>query len=318
VDGYDLLLVAGGLALLLITLGQGLLERLNLNSSYLYLAVGLLAGPLEEESSDDEAEDRFGLSSEAGLNDGFAFPFVYLGLYLTLRPDEWREWIVPWIARDLLYAVLVALPAGWYLGRLCGRYFVSRAGGEEVSRKRRLFVPLALLLFTYGLVEVLGGYGFLAAFTGGLGLRHAFHRGEESETLDRFASFSESLDELVKAAVLVMVGALVPWSTFGRIGWPLLGFALLLILVIRPAITLLATAGGGFGWFERLYWGWFGIRGIGSIYYLSYALGEGLERAEAETLFAITLAAVLVSVLVHGPSVRPVLERFEGKRAVEE
>jgi len=409
-EPYDVLLLGLGLTLLVITLGRKLFERLNLNTTYAYIALGIgagpllldlapddalsaipvlkrlaeaaviislivlgirigrpitwwgwqstvrlilivmpatiaavaltgmwllglalgpavllgailaptdpiLAGPLEEESRADEAEDRFGLSSEAGLNDGFAFPFVYLGLYLTLAPDEWRSWVGAWLLLDVVWAIGLALPVGWFAGHLCGRMYVKGMARDEVSHRRRLFVPLALLLFTYGLVEMLGAYGFLAAFTAGLAFPRAL---QDDAALDPFANFTESVDELAKVAVLVLVGALLPWSDLLDLGWPLLAFALLLILTIRPGLTLLATAGGRFRILDRVYWGWFGIRGIGSIYYLSYALDRGIDGAAASALFSIVLGTVLISVLLHGLSVRPFLEHLEGRTEVEE
>jgi sodium/hydrogen antiporter len=410
-DAYDLLLVLVGLTLLAITLGAHLMERLNLNSSYLYLLVGvaagplllglgpddplqaipvlervaelaviislivlglrigrplswqgwrstsrlillvmpatiaavaglaillfglalgpavllgailaptdpILAGPLEEESTEEDPEDRFGLSSEAGLNDGFAFPFVYLGLYLTLRPDEWTAWMGAWLLWDLLFAVGLGLPAGWFLGRACGRLYVRLLRRDHVSHKRRRFVPLALLFAAYGAVEALGGYGFLAAFTAGLGFRRAFQ--DHPDQLTPFADFTESVDELAKAAVLVLMGALIPWTAIWALRGPLLAFALALLLVLRPGLTLLATLGGGFRGGDRAYWAWFGIRGIGSVYYLSYALRVGPERPELELLLVITLATVLASIFAHGLSVRPYLARFRGVESVEE
>jgi sodium/hydrogen antiporter len=272
----------------------------------------ILAGPLEEKSSEDESEDRFGLSSEAGLNDGLAFPFVYLGLYLTLSPEPWASWIGYWFFGDLLYAVAIALPVGWILGRQSGRLYLRSMAQDQVSRKRRLFVPLAVLLFVYGLVEVLGAYGFLASFTAGLGFRRAL---SNEDVLDAFADFSESLDEVAKAAVLIFVGALLPWAQFGALGWPLLAFALTLILIIRPLATWIATAGGGFSHRDRLYWAWFGLRGIGSIYYLSYALDRGVDDSAATALFTIATGTVVVSILLHGASLRPFLKHF-GERAV--
>jgi sodium/hydrogen antiporter len=276
----------------------------------------ILAGPLEEHSLDDESEDRFGLSSEAGFNDGFAFPFIYLGLYATLSLAEWRSWIGYWVVMDLLYAVVLALPVGWYLGLFCGRWFLERASKGEVSEKRLDFVPLALLLAVYGLVEALGAYGFLAAFTTGLGLRRALD--EEHEQLGRLANFTEAVDGLLKAVLLVMLGALLRLEDFLPLGWPLLLFPLLVILLIRPALTYAATARGNFDRSDRIYWSWFGIRGLGSIYYLSYALDNGIEEPLAGTLFAITVATILASALLHGFSLRPFIRRFEGEEDVEE
>jgi sodium/hydrogen antiporter len=409
--GYDLLLTFVGLALLLITLGRRLLERLNINSTYIYLFAGLLAGPLllglapedpltaapalervaemaviislvvlgirigrpiswdgwqatarliligmpltiiavtaaafwilglplgpavligaimaptdpilagplEEHSPEEDPEDEFGLSSEAGLDDGLAFPFIYLGLYLTLQPGEWQSWGVEWFLVDLAYAVGMALPLGWLAGRLCGDVYVKLARQDAVSHTRRLFVPLALLLAVYGLVEALGGYGFLAAFTAGHGFRHAFE--DHPDRLRAFADFTESVDELVKGAVLLMVGALMPWSELWAQKGHVLAFALTLILVLRPGLTLLATLGGRFTVEERGYWAWFGIRGIGSIYYLTYALGQGVEDDLARTLFIVVMGTVLVSIIVHGLSVRPVLARLKPGEPAEE
>jgi sodium/hydrogen antiporter len=407
---YDLLLAFAGVALLLITLGHGLLERLNINSTYVYLLVGvlagllldmapddpltalpvvervaeaavviglvvlgirigrpiswsgwqstvrlilivkpatmlgvaaagvwilglplgpavllaailaptdpILAGPLEEHSPEEDPEDEFGLSSEAGLNDGLAFPFVYLGIYLTLQPGGWEGWALEWLLVDLVYAVAVALPLGWLAGRFCGDAYVRLDQRDAVSHSRRLFVPLAMVLAIYGLIEALGGYGFLAAFTAGHGFRHAFE--DHPDRLRAFADFAESVDELAKGALLLMVGALIPWSGLWSLRWETLAFALVLMVILRPGLTMLATAGGRFTGEERVYWAWFGIRGIGSLYYLTYALGHGVEGAAAETLFIVTIGTVLASVLLHGLTVRPVLARLRPGEPAEE
>lgn len=275
----------------------------------------ILAGPLEEESPEEDPEDRFGLSTEAGINDGFAFPFIYLGLFLTFEP-EWTGWIGSWLAIDLLYGVGMALPLGWFAGRLCGDGYVRLVRKDAVSHKRRLFVPLALLFAVYGGVEALGGYGFLAAFSAGHGFRHAFE--DHPDRLAAFANFTESVDELAKAAVLILLGAMVPWDALWALRWQTLLFPLALILVLRPALTLLATARGGFTAGERTFWAWFGIRGIGSVYYLAYALGHEVDGAAAETLYVTTIGVVLVSVLVHGLSVRPIMARLHPGETVEE
>jgi sodium/hydrogen antiporter len=409
-EAYDALLLFTGAGLLLITLGRRLFERLNLSSSYIYLAIGILAGPalldlapgdpldavpllrrlaeaaviiglavlglrigrplswrgwrsttrlillvkpasitgltaagmwlldlplgpavvlaavlaptdpilagpLEQHDPEDQSEDRFGLSSEAGINDGFAFPFVYLGIHLTVLPGDWQAWGLRWLLLDLLYAVGAALPLGWLAGHACGRLYDRLMHRDGVSHKRRLFVPLALLLFAYGLVELLGAYGFLGVFAAGLAFRRAV---PDVESIRHFADFTESLDELAKAALLILFGALLPWPDMLALGWPGLAFALLLILVLRPGLVMLATVGGAFRMLDRVYWSWFGIRGIGSMFYLAFALDHGVEGPLAHTIFAATGVVVLASLVLHGLSVRPFLERFEGMAEVEE
>jgi sodium/hydrogen antiporter len=276
----------------------------------------ILAGPLEERSPEDEAEERFGLSSESGLNDGFAFPFVYLGFYLTTQRQEWQDWLAYWLVVDLLYAVAIAPPLGFLLGWATGRSYLRLSAAGTVSNKRRQFVPLALLLAVYGFVEVIGAYGFLAAFTAGLGFRRALQ--QETEALTYFSDFTDSIDDLVKAAALIMIGALLRWSDFVDVGWGVVLFPLLFILLIRPGLTWLATVGGGFSSVARAYWAWFGIRGIGSIYYLSYALVRGVEGDVARLLFTLTVATILVSSLLHSFSMRPILHRLEPGQVVEE
>lgn len=403
-DRYDLLLAAVGVALLITAIGKPLLDRFNLNTTFIYLAVGLiggplvldlaprdpvlsagvlervaelgviislvvigirigrpfrwaawrstvrliivvmpvsialvaasgywllglalgpaillaailaptdpvLAGPLEEHDLKDEAEHRFGLSSEAGLNDGFAFPFVYLGLYLIGHPSSWDQWLGYWLLRDGLYAIVMALPLGWLAGRLCGWVYLRYMQKQKRGRRWRHFTPLGLLLTTYGLVDALGGYGFLAAFTAGIGFRQELER--DWKHLQAFANFTESVDELLKVIILVALGALLRWQEWAAHGWVLLGFILLLLVVIRPLVTWFATVGGRFQTHDRLYWGWFGVRGIGSIYYLCFAVNTGLDRDLAGALFSVVAAVVVASSVLHGLTLGPYLRRFD-------
>lgn len=400
-DGYDLLLVGTGLGLLLTAFGKPLLDRFNLNTTFVYLLLGLLAGPLllditptdpleampgleriaelgviislmvigirigrplrwrawrstwrlilvvmpvtiglialsghwllglaigpavllgavlaptdpilagplEEHDLADEEEHRFGLSSESGLNDGFAFPFVYLGLYLTSHLSEWESWIGLWAVRDMLYAVLMALPAGWILGRIVGIIYLKLL--PRSGRRWRHFTPLGLLLVSYGLVEALGGYGFLAAFTAGLGFRQVMEK--DWDRLEMFADFTESVDELLKVVILVTLGALLRWDDFVTLGWLLPAFALLLLFVIRPGLVWASTARAGFSTHDRLYWAWFGLRGIGSIYYLSYAINSGLDDDTARLLFTVVAGVIITSSVLHGLTVRPYQRRY--------
>jgi sodium/hydrogen antiporter len=102
------------------------------------------------------------------------------------------------------------------------------------------------------------------------------------------------------------------------VGWPLLVFSLVLILVIRPGLTLLSTAGGRFRTLDRVYWAWFGIRGVGSVYYLSYAINRGVDDALAPLLFVVVIGTILVSIVLHGFTVRPFMRRYEGEPDVEQ
>jgi len=276
----------------------------------------ILAGPLEEHDARDESEHRFGLSSEAGLNDGLAFPFIYLGLYLTVEPDTVGSWIGRWAALDGVWAIGAALPIGWLIGFLAARWYLRQVEHDAFSHKRREFIPIAVLFVAYGVVEAIGAYGFLAAFTTGLAFRRQLD--EHPEELGRFVNFTDSIDALAKAAVLILLGALLPWSALPALALPLAAFALVLIVVVRPGLTLLATVRAGFTIHDRLYWGWFGLRGIGSVYYMAYALSQDLDDELRLLILTITGATILASMVLHGLTVRPYLARWEGERDVEE
>ena len=271
----------------------------------------VLAGAVQLEAPADDDEMRFGLTSEAGLNDGFAFPFVYLGLYLTLRADEWPGLGAYWALKDLLYAVAAGIAGGWVVGQMGGRFFLERAHADAISQQRRELIPLALLFFAYGTVEMLGGYGFLAAFVAGLGFRRAID--QEQDRLARFAEFTESIEAIAEAAAIIALGALFRGRHILDLGWGGVAFALVAIFLLRPLIVWLSTARSGFSTGTRAYWSWFGIRGIGSLYYLAYAITFGLPDRLAVQLFAATTLLVLLSNVLHGVTTYPMVRRLAGR-----
>lgn len=275
----------------------------------------VVAGGVQLEDPDDDEEMRFGLTTEAGLNDGFAFPFVYLGLYATTKLDEWQAWLPYWAFKDFAYAIALALPLGWVIGRLGGRVFLRERARDAVSPVRRNLVPLALLLSAYGLVEILGAYGFLAAFTTGLGFRRVIEA-RATDDLGTFTDTTESVEQFAEAALIILLGSLLPWQDYLALGWPLVAFALVAILVLRPLVVWASTAAGGFSRAHRAYWSWFGIRGIGTIYYTSYALGQGIPGDVAPTLFAAATAVVVTSGILHGSTLAPLMERYDDRRVV--
>jgi len=271
----------------------------------------VLAGAVQLDRPSEDDEGRFGLTSEAGLNDGFAFPFVYLGLYLTLRGDEWPGLGYYWLLKDLLYAIVVALVAGYVLGRLGGRWFLWRADEDAVSRHRREIIPLALLLVAYGAVQIVGGYGFLSAFASGLGFRHAIR--EEHDDLRVFTDVTGLFEALAEAASIILLGALFRGADVLGVGLGGVALALALILVLRPAIVWASTARGGFRRQDRALWAWFGIRGIGSLYYLAYAITFGLDDPLARMLFGTVMIVVLLSNVLHGVTAYPTVRRLGGR-----
>jgi NhaP-type Na+/H+ or K+/H+ antiporter len=296
----------------------------------------VLASDVQAEDPWDTDRLRFSLTGEAGLNDGTAFPFVMLGLGLLglhdLGDSAWR-----WFAVDLVWAVVAGLAVGGLLGTLVARLilYMRRAHKEAVGTDD--FLALGLIALSYGGALLIHAYGFLAVFAAGAALRrierrHTFAPVEEIRELAKVGKdhevatheekapaymaqavlgFTEQLERIGEVAVVVLVGAVI---TARYLPSEALWFVPLLLLVIRPAATTAGLLGCRIAAAQKMLIGWFGIRGIGSIYYLMYAIDQGLPRPAAETLTGLTLATVAVSVVVHGISVTPLMERYMLRR----
>jgi sodium/hydrogen antiporter len=301
----------------------------------------VLAAAVQVESSGDRDRLRFSLTGEGGLNDGTAFPFVMLGLGLLglhdLGTGGWR-----WLAVDVVWATAGGLLIGGALGALIGRlvvYLRSRHG-ESVGLDE--FLALGLIALAYG-VAVLGHtYGFLAVFAAGLALQrvkegsdpaHRSASGATGHPIRRTADepaahvkhasadmmhavrgFNEQMERIGELAVVHVVGAMLP---FAQLSASAVGLLVLLFLGIRPVSVWLGLLGAPISRDQGMVMAWFGMRGIGSIYYLMYAIDRGLPGALAERFVAITLAAVTVSIVLHGISVRPIMRLYR-RRKVEQ
>jgi NhaP-type Na+/H+ or K+/H+ antiporter len=294
----------------------------------------VLASDVQVTDATDSDQLRFGLTGEAGLNDGAAFPFVMLGLGLLgvheLGEGGWR-----WIAIDLLWAVAAGLATGIVLGTLVGRLVLYLRATHREAVGLDDFLALGLIALAYGVALLLKGYGFLAVFAAGLALRRiefrASHGQEPPEDVLVAASsaeaeklatdpekapaymaqaalgFTEQLERIGEAAVVLLLGGMLSASFLPPAAvW----FIPLLFLVIRPAAVYAGTLGSRSTPAQRRLIAWFGIRGIGSVYYLTYAMQHGLPEALGRTLAALVLATVAVSVVVHGISVTPLMRRY--------
>jgi NhaP-type Na+/H+ or K+/H+ antiporter len=333
----SMLLTIGAIALVGI-----LLLKLPIGAAILLGAVlaptdPVLASEVQVEHPSDRDRLRFGLTGEAGLNDGAAFPFVMLGLGL-LGLHEVGENGVRWIFIDLMWATVGGLAIGGMLGWVIASLVIHLR--REYSEALGLddFLALGLIALSYGLAILAHAYGFLAVFAAGLALRRvemrstgpappdevvaASHTGE-SEAIaadphtgpaymaQAVLGFNEQLERIAAAAMVSLAGALLAPALFRL---ETVGFALLLLLVIRPVAVQLGLLGSSTTPLQRGLIGWFGIRGIGSLYYLMYAVQHGLPRPLGETLIQLTLVTVTFSILVHGLSVTPLMSRYAARR----
>ena len=301
----------------------------------------VLASAVAVNDARDHDRMRYALSGEAGLNDGMAFPFVVLAL-------EWGRqggpgvWLGGWVAHRLLWAVPAALLLGFFVGRLVGRQAIQLRHRHRDTKAPSDFLALAIVAFAYVGAELIGAWGFLSVFAAGVGLRSAeasivndqphpdarrsahppaehmvaaFTEGEALQepavaagvALAEVVSFGDTVERLLEVALMVLVGALLV-DHFDLRG---VAIALLLFVIIRPLATLTFVSRRTTSRPQRTLLGWFGIRGIGSLYYLTYALGHGLDGTAARDVANLTVMVVAMSVVLHGVSAAPLLSRYE-------
>lgn len=197
--------------------------------------------PTSGDDEEDEEEVRFTLTSEAGLNDGLAMPFVLAAVAWAAAAGEgWSaEWIGHWLLADVLLRAAVGLVAGVAVGRLLGRLFF-RSRHVRLSQQMEGFTALGATFTAYGLTELLHGYGFLAVFVTACTIRAAERNHGYHQVLH---GFSEQIERLLTAVLLFLLGGYLVATGLADLPWQgaLLGLAL--ILVIRPAMRRRRPAG---------------------------------------------------------------------------
>jgi sodium/hydrogen antiporter len=262
---------------------------------------------IEHPRSDQDDKIRFTLTSEAGLNDALAFPFVHLAIALSLA-DFAPKLLLNWAWDAVLIKLSVGFAAGIVLGRLFGWIIYRFPRGTQLSRTGDGFVALGATLSIYALTELAHGYGFLAVFLAGLMLRRAA-RGHDYN--DRMHDFADESERLLMMALLVFFGGmLVGGGLLANLNWRIVLFTALTILVIRPLAGWVSLAGATCSKAERAVISFFGIRGLGSVYYLAYGLNHGTFDFEVSIWSTLALI-ILVSILLHGVTVTPVMTRLD-------
>lgn len=269
----------------------------------------------EEEKMGQEDEIRFGLTSEAGLNDGLAFPFVYLAIALSLAGYSSGAWFPEWVAIDVLWRIGVGVLMGWATGKLLATvFFSSRLKAARLAEHAEGFVALAATFLAYGTAEMLEGYGFIAVFICAATIRAAERTHGYHQVLH---GYIKQVERLMTVIVLVLFGGAIARGLFAGIGWPDVIVALAFLLLVRPLSGWIALSGGKTGPWERTALAFFGIRGIGSFYYLAYALEAGAFVGQAERLWAVLGLVVAMSVVLHGATASPLINRLDKLRRHE-
>ena len=297
----------------------------------------VLATDVQIRHPDDRDQLRFTLTSEAGMNDGSAFPFVMLGLGL-LGLHDLGDLGVKWVLMDVLWATAAGVVVGITLGASLAVLSWKLRGASPRGDLIYDFLGLGLIGVVYGISEIIAAWGFLAVFFAAVALRQTELKLSEaraapaalpleiirSEVLQAPADkptpptvsegtlvFKEHLERLSEVLLILLMGGMLfidSWS------WRGVSLALFLFFIARPISVLIGLASTRMVWRMRGMVAWFGVRGIGSLYYLMYAIQHGLPEKLSLEMIQFTLIVVALSIVVHGTSVKPLMHFWAARK----
>lgn len=297
-SGYALLGLSGASALLLAA---------ALAPTDPVLASDVQVGPPK---SGEEDDTRFALTSEAGLNDGLAFPFVMAAIAMAATSGADGRFL-RWLSFDVAWRLGAGVAVGTILGYALGLLVFRIPNRAKLSKTGDGFVALGITAIVFGASEAIHGYGFVSVFVAGLALRaaerdHEFHQ--------KLHDFAEQLERLMMMVLLVLFGgALTAAGLLRSMEFNDLAYGALAIFVIRPLFTWISLSGTICPPVERATISFFGIRGIGSVYYLAFALQKGAFDG-ADRMWSIAAFIILSSIIFHGITVTPVMAFIDRRR----
>lgn len=309
--------IALGAALAVALLGMGWPAALLL-AAILAPTDPVLATEVQIHDARDRDAVRMSLTAEGGLNDGTAFPIVTLALGLLgigeLGPGGGR-----WLLHDLLWAMGGGVLLGALLGRALGATMRARLKrGHALGWDELLY--LGAIVLAWGLARALEVSSFLAVFVAGVALfyegpaaRAAMQREQAAsdDVAQRLTGFGARLERLVEVTMVLFIGAAMTWVQWR---WDHLAFALLMIAVVRPAAVWAVVRSRALPRRQRRLVAWFGIRGVGSLFYLAYALAHGLDDSLGHELVSVAVLGIATSIVAHGISATPVMNWYQRRR----
>ena len=263
-----------------------------------------VGGPGEEEQ-----HAKVALTAEAGLNDGLAFPFVYLALAfaahgITAIDQDLDRWLFGWASFDVLYRVAAGVIVGWLIGRFLSGLVFSRIGDAAQGAVNPALNFLAWTFVAYGVTEAIDGYGFLAVFVSARAGRHHSPEDDAVPYARQAHRSGDQLEAILLVLLLVWFGSFLAQG-FGGEGlwrnwtWSDLAIASLLILVVRPLSGIIALGGVRLCWRDRIRVAVFGVRGMGSIFYIAYGQSHG-QFNDIDAVWRIAALTIVLSIIVHG------------------
>ena len=258
------------------------------------LASDIQVGP---PNTEEEDEVRFALTSEAGLNDGLSFPFVNLAIAIAVYQATEESWFQNWLFISVVWKLGVALVIGWLMGKALGYLTFHLPRSARMAGTGDELVAIGITCLCYGLTEIADGYGFLAVFIAAVTLRsaersHHFH--------EQLHAFTEQIERLLMMLLLVCFGAaMAGGAIFNALSWETVAVGFIILLVVRPLAGIIELAGARPRLGEKWVIAFFGIRGLGSFYYVAYALGATTFQ-QTEIVWTVVCFVVVISIVMHG------------------
>lgn len=268
------------------------------------LAADVQVGPPNDQM---KSEARFALTSEAGLNDGVAFPFTWLAITLGLMLSGKEVSFSGWFAFDVIYRIVAGVILGFIFGKVIGMVLFRMAKKYETLKTRDGLVAMAATLLVYGITELIHGYGFIAVFICAITLRH-FEKKHQYH--DKLHAFTDQVERLLLCLLLIVFGGTLAMGILNPVTWKMVVFSAVFLLVVRPLFGWLALSTAKMGNKDRLAIGFFGIRGMGSVFYLAFGLSK-FDFDHKNELWAIVSLTILLSICMHGVTANFVMENLK-------
>jgi len=259
-------------------------------------------------NTNKDTHSQFALTSEAGLNDGLAFPFTFMAV-LVAQAGSWSAFNFPvWLADHFFLKISIGLVLGFVIGKACG-YLLEKVPQINGLSNPYAYIGLAITFMTYGVTELLHGYGFLAVFIAALTIRHEEEVGGKIK--EKMHDFVQAIEHLLLVLWIILFGGALLNGVLSEITWKEILFALGLILIIRPFAGFLATTKSEKSLKERFIISFYGIRGIGSMFYLAWAFMQTDAFGDKAYLYGLVSLVVLFSILIHGLTAPYVVNRVQ-------
>ena len=252
---------------------------------------------------------QYNLTAEAGLNDGLAFPFIFLAIIWSkngsLGAEQWQEWVWFYLVYKLVVGVLVGIIIGFSYS-----YFTKKLSNDNGRKIHQAFVAISLTLISYGLAEILNSYGFLSVFFAGLFAHYHKHQKNVSTESEPSLGFIDNIEKFLIIFWIIFFGGSVMAGILDFITTTSLLFCFGLVLILRPLLGYISFYKTDLTPKKKLAISFFGIRGIGSVFYLSYAIKHG-NFQDANQLYSIVALVILISIILHGFTAKRMINAFD-------